>query len=69
MAKYSSLLKAPFFLAPSYCEYLGLDASTGAVMISVMSAANAICRIALGYLADRTGRFNTMFICTFLAGK
>ncbi|KAI7891270.1 major facilitator superfamily domain-containing protein [Mucor mucedo] len=49
---------APFFLAPSYCEYIGLDASTGAVMISVMSAANAICRIALGYLADRTGRFN-----------
>lgn len=38
-------------------------------MISVMSAANAICRIALGYLADRTGRFNTMFVCTFLAGK
>jgi MFS family permease len=46
-----------------------LDVSTGATMISVMSAANAICRITLGYLADRTGRFNTMFTCTFLAGK
>ncbi|KAG2237800.1 hypothetical protein INT48_002101 [Thamnidium elegans] len=59
---------APFFLAPSYCEYIGLDPSTGAVMISVMSAANAICRITLGYLADRSGRFNTMLICTMLAG-
>jgi MFS family permease len=60
---------APFFLAPQYVASIGLDVSTGAAMISVMSAANAICRITLGYLADRTGRFNTMFACTFLAGK
>lgn len=59
---------APFFLTPQWVAHIGLDASTGAAMISVMSAANAICRITLGYLADRTGRFNTMFICTFLAG-
>ncbi|KAI8643909.1 major facilitator superfamily domain-containing protein [Parasitella parasitica] len=59
---------APFFLAPQYVQSIGLDASTGAAMISVMSAANAVCRITLGYLADRTGRFNTMFSCTFLAG-
>ncbi|KAI8084136.1 major facilitator superfamily domain-containing protein [Gilbertella persicaria] len=59
---------APFFLAPQYVGHIGLDASAGAAMISVMSAANAICRITLGYLADRFGRFNTMFACTFLAG-
>lgn len=29
---------------------------------------NAICRISLGFLADKTGRLNTMFACTFLAG-
>ncbi|KAI8334160.1 major facilitator superfamily domain-containing protein [Choanephora cucurbitarum] len=59
---------APFFLAPQYVQYIGLDATAGAAMISVMSAANAICRITLGYLADHFGRFNTMFVCTFLAG-
>ncbi|KAK4509767.1 uncharacterized protein ATC70_007069 [Mucor velutinosus] len=59
---------APFFLAPQYVQSIGLDTSTGAAMISVMSAANAVCRITLGYLADRSGRFNTMFCCTFLAG-
>lgn len=60
---------APFFLTPQYVTRLGEDASAGAAMISVMSATNAICRISLGYLADRVGRFNTMFGCTFLAGK
>lgn len=30
---------------------------------------NAVCRISLGAMADRLGKFNTMFICTFLAGK
>lgn len=60
---------APFFLAPQYVQHIGLDVSTGATMISVMSATNAICRITLGYLADRMGRFNTMFACTFLAGN
>ncbi|KAI8991431.1 major facilitator superfamily domain-containing protein [Mycotypha africana] len=59
---------APFFLAPQFAQYIGLDTATGAAMISVMSAANAICRISLGYLADRIGRFNTMFAFTFLSG-
>lgn len=30
---------------------------------------NSVCRICLGFLADKTGRLNTMFACTFLAGK
>lgn len=59
---------APFFLAPQYVQSIGLDASKGAAMISVLSGANVICRISLGYLADRVGKFNTMFACTFLAG-
>ncbi|KAI8382976.1 major facilitator superfamily domain-containing protein [Blakeslea trispora] len=63
------LLCFSFFVpfAPQYVQYIGLDASASAAMISVMSAANAICRITLGYLADHFGRFNTMFVCTFLA--
>lgn len=27
-----------------------------------------MCRICLGFMADHTGRLNTMFACTFLAG-
>jgi MFS family permease len=60
---------APFFLAPEFVQSIGLDASVGGTMISIMSGANAVCRICLGYLADRFGRFNTMFTCTCLSGK
>jgi MFS family permease len=60
---------APFFMAPAYVQHIGLDVSTGATMISVMSAANVVCRISLGYLADRVGKFNMMFTCTFSAGN
>lgn len=60
---------APFFLAPQFVQSLGLDSASGAAMISVMSAANAIFRISLGYLADRVGRFNTLFLFTFFSGN
>lgn len=59
---------APFFLAPQFVGSIGLDASAGAAMISVMSGANIVCRISLGYLADKFGRINTILTCTFLAG-
>ncbi|KAI8974417.1 major facilitator superfamily domain-containing protein [Pilobolus umbonatus] len=57
----------PFFLAPQFVEHIGLEPSTGAVMISVMCATNALCRICLGYLADKIGRFNTLSSFTFSA--
>lgn len=59
---------APFFLAPEFVLSIGLDASVGATSISILSASNAVCRICLGYLADKFGKFNIMFVCTFLAG-
>ncbi|RKP14591.1 major facilitator superfamily domain-containing protein [Piptocephalis cylindrospora] len=59
---------APFFFLPSYSTFIGLDASTGATLTSVMSAVNAIGRIVTGWAADRVGRLNTLFLCTFVAG-
>ncbi|KAI9313742.1 major facilitator superfamily domain-containing protein [Dichotomocladium elegans] len=59
----------PFFLTPTYVtSVLGGTSAQGSAMLSVMSGMNSVCRISLGLLADRTGRLNTMFACTFLAG-
>lgn len=58
----------PFFLTPQYVSYLGGSASQGATLVSIMSAMNSVCRIVMGFVADRLGKFNTMAICTFLSG-
>ncbi|ORZ08106.1 major facilitator superfamily domain-containing protein [Absidia repens] len=54
----------PFFLAPTYASYIGVNATNGAALVSIMSATNAVCRIILGYLGDRFGRLNIMFSFT-----
>ncbi|CAO3593134.1 unnamed protein product [Absidia cylindrospora] len=58
----------PFFLAPQYATFLGRSASEGAALVSVMSGMNSVSRIVMGFLADRLGKLNTMFACTFAAG-
>ncbi|CAO3660979.1 unnamed protein product [Umbelopsis ramanniana] len=58
----------PFFLLPQYALFIGISASEASTVIGVMSACNGVSRIILGYLADRFGRINAMFIVTFLAG-
>ncbi|KAI8338203.1 major facilitator superfamily domain-containing protein [Chlamydoabsidia padenii] len=58
---------APFFLMPTYASSIGVDPTNGAALVSIMSATNAVCRIALGYLGDRYGRLNVMFLSTFLS--
>lgn len=60
---------APFFLTPTYATVIGVDASMGASLVSIMSAANAVCRISLGFVGDRYGRLNTLFIFTLCSGK
>lgn len=59
---------APFFLTPTYATVIGVDASMGASLVSIMSAANAVCRISLGFVGDRYGRLNTLFIFTLCSG-
>ncbi|GAB5588733.1 hypothetical protein Unana1_03633 [Umbelopsis nana] len=58
----------PFFLVPAYGASFGVTSSQTSVIVGVMSAFNAVSRVLLGFLADRYGRINTMFACTFLAG-
>lgn len=58
----------PFFLVPQYATSIGVSAGQSSVIVGVMSAFNAVSRVLLGFLADRYGRINTMFGCTFLAG-
>ncbi|KAI9492498.1 major facilitator superfamily domain-containing protein [Zychaea mexicana] len=59
---------APFFLAPTYASYIGVDAARGSTLISILSGMNAVCRICLGFFADRLGNMNVMFACTFMSG-
>ncbi|KAI9286082.1 major facilitator superfamily domain-containing protein [Umbelopsis sp. AD052] len=58
----------PFFLLPQYAATIGISAADASTVIGVMSACNAVSRVLLGYLADRFGRINAMFLVTFLAG-
>ncbi|KAG0170574.1 hypothetical protein DFQ30_002291 [Apophysomyces sp. BC1015] len=59
----------PYFFIPTYAtKYLGLDATQASTFIAVMSAANFIGRITVGFLADRIGRLNADIIYTFLCG-
>ncbi|KAF7730847.1 hypothetical protein EC973_001365 [Apophysomyces ossiformis] len=59
----------PYFFVPTYAtQHLGLDSTQGSTLIAVMSAANFIGRITVGFLADRIGRLNADIIYTFLCG-
>ncbi|KAI8331623.1 major facilitator superfamily domain-containing protein [Choanephora cucurbitarum] len=60
-------LTPAFFLA-SYAEYLGLNPWVGSNLGAITSAVNTISMLVIGWISDRTGRFNGLFICTFLAG-
>ncbi|KAJ8655082.1 hypothetical protein O0I10_009289 [Lichtheimia ornata] len=58
----------PFFLLPSHAKALHLDPWVGTNLSAIMSAVNAAARIFTGFMGDKLGRFNSLFICTFLAG-
>lgn len=58
----------PFFLLPSHANALGLDPWVGTNLSAIMSAVNAVARVFTGYMGDKLGRFNSLFICTFLCG-
>ncbi|KAJ2960739.1 hypothetical protein NQZ79_g3966 [Umbelopsis isabellina] len=58
----------PFFLLPAYANSLGLDPWIGTNLSAIMSGINAVARIFTGFLGDKVGRFNSLFICTMLCG-
>lgn len=59
---------SPFFLLPSHANALGLDPWVGTNLSAIMSAVNAVARVCTGYMGDKFGRFNSLFICTFMCG-
>ncbi|CDH49487.1 mfs transporter [Lichtheimia corymbifera JMRC:FSU:9682] len=58
----------PYFFLPSYITYLGMSTGDSATIIAVLSAANFVGRITIGYISDRIGRLNTDIIFLILAG-
>ncbi|KAF9104971.1 hypothetical protein BGX29_000945 [Mortierella sp. GBA35] len=58
----------PVYLLPTYVVKYGMDKTTGATLVGIFSGVNAASRIVLGIAADRFGRFNVLFTCTFLGG-
>ncbi|CAO3668307.1 unnamed protein product [Rhizopus stolonifer] len=58
----------PYFLLPSHAKALKLNPWIGANLSAIMSAVNAVSRVFTGYMGDKVGRFNSLFICTFLCG-
>ncbi|GAA5801263.1 hypothetical protein HPULCUR_006709 [Helicostylum pulchrum] len=60
-------LTPAFFLA-SYAESIGLDPWIGTNLGAIMSAVNAVSMLSTGWISDKLGRINGLFLCTFLAG-
>ncbi|CAO3618514.1 unnamed protein product [Mucor fragilis] len=58
----------PAFYLASYAESIGLDPWIGANLGAIMCAVNAVAMLSSGWLGDRIGRVNCLFVCTFLSG-
>ncbi|KFH64400.1 hypothetical protein MVEG_10225 [Podila verticillata NRRL 6337] len=58
----------PVYLLPNYVTDIGMDPKTGATLVSIFSAVNAVSRVILGIAADKFGRFNILALCTILGG-
>jgi MFS family permease len=57
----------PLTFVPSYSVALGLTADTGATLLSVANAVNAVARIATGFAGDKIGRLNALVISLLVA--
>lgn len=51
-----------YFLTTYSVSVLSYSSSTGSLLLAVNNAVNSISRIAMGFLADRVGRQNTMVL-------
>lgn len=57
----------PFFFLPSYSAYLGASASLAAYTVSFLNAGSTVGRL-LAFGGDKLGRYNMVFLSTFLMG-
>ncbi|CAO3639033.1 unnamed protein product [Cunninghamella blakesleeana] len=58
----------PYFFLPSYTRHIGLTPEQGTALVAVMSAANFVGRIFIGYTADRIGLLNADIIFRTMCG-
>ncbi|KAI9269222.1 major facilitator superfamily domain-containing protein [Phascolomyces articulosus] len=58
----------PVFYIPKYTASIGLTQTDGSNFLAIMCAMNAIGRILLGIIADKTGRLNMLVICSLISG-
>ncbi|KAL4898858.1 hypothetical protein BDW74DRAFT_171927 [Aspergillus multicolor] len=63
----SAAYNTPVFYISSYAQSLGYSESAGANFTSLSNACNAIGKIAIGFLADYTGRLNAFFGVTLFS--
>lgn len=56
----------PLYYLSSYCRSMGYSSSMGANVIAVSNAANFVGKIALGHIADKQGRMNTLTVSALL---
>ena len=57
----------PVYFISTYAKTLGYSTLAGANFIALSNGASACGKIALGYIADRAGRLNTLLLCTLLS--
>ncbi|RPD82855.1 MFS general substrate transporter [Lentinus tigrinus ALCF2SS1-7] len=56
-----------YFLTTYSISILSYSSSTGSLLLAVNTAVNSVARIAMGILADRVGRQNTMVLSVFFS--
>ncbi|OZJ02772.1 hypothetical protein BZG36_03483 [Bifiguratus adelaidae] len=57
-----------WFLLPSYCSSYGISPSIASVMVGVLSGSNATGKVMMGFISDKFGKINTLFMSTLLSG-
>ncbi|KAF2458645.1 major facilitator superfamily domain-containing protein [Lineolata rhizophorae] len=58
----------PFFFVSTYAVSLGMSSSLGFYLVSIVNAASLVGRILPGFIADRYGHFNILFMSMLFAG-
>ncbi|KAI9269221.1 major facilitator superfamily domain-containing protein [Phascolomyces articulosus] len=58
----------PLFYLPKYAADIGIGPTDASSLLSVLSASNAVFRVALGFIADTIGRLNMFIIASALSG-
>lgn len=58
----------PPYCMPTFAESIGLNSSTGAGLVAAFNAASAVGRITSGFISDKVGALNVLFMSMLLLG-